>query len=333
MTGTGGSLATRYLGAQRLAVSAIGLGCMALSGMYGTPEESGSLRVLDRALELGCTFLDTSDAYGPFTNELLLGRALARRRDRVVLATKFGNVRSADGSFLKVNGDPVYVPQACDASLQRLGVDYIDLYYLHRVDPQVPIEETVGAMAELVAAGKVGHLGLSEAAPETIRRAHAVHPITALQTEYSLWSREPEAEILPVVRELGIGFVSYAPVGRGFLAGRFSDPAELTERDVRRNHPRFRAGNLRSNAEVAARLRAIAEARDITPAQLALAWLLAQGDEIVPIPGTAQIEHLEQNIASASVQLAVGELAGIQEAFPPGVAAGDRYADMSLVNR
>jgi aryl-alcohol dehydrogenase-like predicted oxidoreductase len=333
MTAAGGSLVTRYLGASRLGVSAIGLGCMALSGMYGTPEESGSLRVLDRALELGCTFLDTSDAYGPFTNELLLGRALAGRRDRVVLATKFGNLRSADGSFLKVNGDPAYVPRACDASLQRLGVDYIDLYYLHRVDPQVPIEETVGAMAELVAAGKVGHLGLSEAAPDTIRRAHAVHPITALQTEYSLWSREPEAEILPVVRELGIGFVSYAPVGRGFLAGRFSDPAELTERDVRRSHPRFRAANLRSNAEVAARLRAIAEARGITPAQLAVAWLLAQGDDIVPIPGTAQIEHLEQNIASAFVPLEADELAAIQEAFPPGVAAGDRYADMSLVNR
>jgi aryl-alcohol dehydrogenase-like predicted oxidoreductase len=306
---------------------------MALSGMYGTPEESGSLQVLDRALELGCTFLDTSDAYGPFTNEQLLGRALAGRREQVVLATKFGNVRSADGTFLKVNGDPAYVPRACDASLKRLGVDYIDLYYLHRVDPQVPIEETVGAMAELVAAGKVGHLGLSEAAPETIRRAHAVHPIAALQTEYSVWSREPETEILPAVRELGIGFVAYAPIGRGFLAGRFSDPAELTAGDVRRHHPRFRDANLQANAAVAARLRAIADAREITPAQLALAWLLAQGEDIVPIPGTASIEHLEQNIASASVRLTAAELASIQEAFPPGVAAGDRYADMSLVNR
>ena len=333
MTGTGGTLGTRYLGAQRLAVPVMGLGCMALSGMYGTPEESGALRLLDRALELGCTFLDTSDAYGPFTNEQLLGRALAGRRDQTVLATKFGNVRKDDGAFLGVNGDPAYVPRACDASLQRLGVDYIDLYYLHRVDPQVPIEDTVGAMAELVAAGKVGHLGLSEAAPDTIRRAHAVHPITALQTEYSVWSREPEAEILPVVRELGIGFVAYAPVGRGFLAGRFSDPAELTAGDVRRHHPRFLDGNLQSNAAVAARLRAIAEAREITPAQLALAWLLAQGEDIVPIPGTARIEHLEQNIASVSVGLTAGELASIQEAFPPGVAAGDRYADMSLVNR
>lgn len=333
MTGAGGALGTRYLGAGRLAVPAIGLGCMALSGMYGTPEEGGSLRLLDRALELGCTFLDTSDAYGPFTNEKLLGRALVGRRDQVVLATKFGNVRRADGAFLRVNGDPAYVPRACDASLQRLGVDYIDLYYLHRVDPQVPIEETVGAMAELVAAGKVGHLALSEAAPETLRRAHAVHPITALQTEYSLWSREPEAEILPVLRELGIGFVAYAPVGRGFLAGRFSDPAELTAGDVRRHHPRFQGGNLRSNAAIAGRLRAIAEARGVTPAQLALAWLLAQGEDIVPIPGTARIGHLEQNVESASLRLTADELASIQEAFPPGVAAGDRYADMSLVNR
>ena len=329
----GDILGTRYLGAARLAVPAIGLGCMALSGLYGTPEESGSLRLLDRALELGCTFLDTSDAYGPFTNEELLGRALAGRRDKVVLATKFGNVRRPDGSFLRVSGDPAYVPQACDASLQRLGVDYIDLYYLHRVDKKVPIEDTVGAMAELVTAGKVGHLALSEAAPETIRRAHAVYPITALQTEYSVWSREPEAEILPVVRELGISFVAYAPIGRGFLAGRFSDPAELGATDIRRQHPRFQAGNLQSNAAVAARLRAIAEAREITPAQLALAWLLAQGEDIVPIPGTASIEHLEQNVASASVRLTAAELASIADAFPPGVAAGDRYADMSLLNR
>ena len=326
-------LQTRYLGAARLAVPTVGLGCMALAGLYGTGEESGSLRLLDRALELGCTFLDTSDAYGPFTNEELLGRALAGRRDRVVLATKFGNVRKPGGAFLRVNGDPAYVPQACDASLQRLRVDHIDLYYLHRVDPDVPIEETIGAMAELVAAGKVRHLGLSEAAPATIRQAHAVHPITALQTEYSLWSREPEAEILPVVRELGIGFVAYAPVGRGFLAGRFSDPAELEADDIRRQHPRFRGDNLRSNAAVAARLRDIAKARGVTPAQLALAWLLAQGDDIVPIPGTASIEHLEQNVSAASLQLTPDEMASIGNAFPPGTAAGDRYADMSLVNR
>jgi aryl-alcohol dehydrogenase-like predicted oxidoreductase len=332
MTGTAaGRLPARSLGG--LAVPAIGLGCMALSGMYGTPEETGSLRLLDRALELGCTFLDTSDAYGPFTNEKLLGRALAGRRDRVILATKFGNVRRGDGSFLRVNGDPAYVPQACDASLRRLGTDHIDLYYLHRVDPQVPIEDTVGAMAELVTAGKVGHLALSEAAPATIRRAHAVHPITALQTEYSLWSREPEAELLPVLRELGIGFVAYAPIGRGFLAGRFSDPAELGAGDVRRAHPRFQGENLRLNSALAARLRAVAEDRGVTPAQLALAWLLAQGDDIVPIPGTASIGHLEQNIAAAALTLSAAEMASIRDAFPPGVAAGPRYADMTLVNR
>ncbi len=250
-----------------------------------------------------------------------------------MLATKFGNVRKPGGAFLRANGDPAYVPQACDASLRRLGVDYIDLYYLHRVDPQVPIEDTIGAMAELVAAGKVGHLAISEAAPATIRRAHAVYPITALQTEYSLWSREPEAEILSVVRELGIGFVAYAPIGRGFLAGRFSDPAELADSDVRRQHPRFLGDNLRSNAGVAARLRAIADARGVTPAQLALAWLLARGDDIVPIPGTASVEHLEQNIAAASLQLTQDELASIGAAFPPGTATGDRYADMSVVNR
>jgi aryl-alcohol dehydrogenase-like predicted oxidoreductase len=333
MTQATGALSPRYLGAARLEVSGIGLGCMALSGMYGTPEQTGSLRLLDRALELGCTFLDTSDAYGPFRNEELLGRALAGRRDRVVLATKFGNIRKPGGAFLRVNGDPAYVPQACDASLRRLGTDYIDLYYLHRVDPRVPIEETVGAMAELVSAGKVGHLALSEAGPGTIRRAHAVHPITALQTEYSLWSRDPEAEILSVVRELDIGFVAYAPVGRGFLAGRFSDPAELAADDVRRQHPRFQGDNLRSNAAVVARLQAVAQARRITPAQLALAWLMAQGNDIVPIPGTASIRHLEQNLGSAALELSPAELASLGEAFPPGAAAGDRYADMSLVNR
>jgi aryl-alcohol dehydrogenase-like predicted oxidoreductase len=326
-------LQTRYLGAARLAVPAIGFGCLSLSGLYGTPEESGSLRVLDRALELGCRFLDTSDAYGPYTNEELLGRALAGRRDQVVLATKFGNLRRPGGAFLAVNGDPAYVPKACDASLRRLGVDYIDLYYLHRVDPNVPIEDTIGAMAELVTAGKVGHLALSEAAPDTIRRAHAVHPIAALQTEYSLWSREPEAEILSVVRELGIGFVAYAPIGRGFLAGRFSDPVELGTNDIRRQHPRFLGDNLRANAVIAARLRAIADGRGVAPAQLALAWLLAQGEDIVPIPGTASVEHLEQNLAAASLQLSPEELASITDAFPPGVTAGDRYADMSVLNR
>jgi aryl-alcohol dehydrogenase-like predicted oxidoreductase len=314
-------------------VPAIGFGCLSLAGLYGTPEASRSLRVLDRALELGCTFLDTSDAYGPYANEELLGRALAGRRDQVVLATKFGNLRKPGGAFLTVNGDPAYVPKACDASLRRLGVDYIDLYYLHRVDPNVPIEDTIGAMADLVAAGKVGHLALSEAAPDTIRRAHAVHPITALQTEYSLWSREPEAEILSVVRELGIGFVAYAPIGRGFLAGRFSEPGQLGTNDIRRQHPRFLGDNLRANAVIAARLRAIADGRGVAPAQLALAWLLAQGEDIVPIPGTASVEHLEQNLAAASLQLSPEELTSITDAFPSGITAGDRYADMSVLNR
>jgi len=323
---------TRYVGSARLAVSALGLGCMPMAGMYGSKEETESLRVLARALELGCTFFDTADAYGPFTNERLVGKALAGRREQVVIGTKFGNIRRDDGSFLGVNGDPAYVPQACDASLARLGVDYIDLYYLHRVDPQVPIEETVGAMGELVSAGKVRYLGLSEAAPATIRRAHATHPITALQTEYSLWSRDPEREILPTVRELGIGFVAYSPIGRGFLAGGFTDPGELPPEDVRRKHPRFLGDNLRANAAVSARLRDIAAAHGCTPAQLAIAWLMAQGEDIVPIPGTGRLSHLEQNMA-ADLELAGAEVRELSEAFPPGVASGDRFADMSLVDR
>jgi aryl-alcohol dehydrogenase-like predicted oxidoreductase len=323
---------TRYIGSARLAVSALGLGCMPMAGMYGSKEETDSLRVLARALELGCTFFDTADAYGPFTNERLVGKALAGRRDQVVIGTKFGNIRRDDGSFLGVNGDPAYVPQACDASLARLGVDYIDLYYLHRVDPKVPIEETVGAMGELVTAGKVRYLGLSEAAPATIRRAHATHPITALQTEYSLWSRDVEREILPTVRELGIGFVAYSPIGRGFLAGGFTDPGELPPEDVRRKHPRFLGDNLQANAAVAARLRDIAATHGCTPAQLAIAWLMAQGEDIVPIPGTGKLSHLEQNMA-ADLELAGSEVRELSEAFPPGVASGDRFADMSLVDR
>ena len=323
---------TRYIGSARLAVSALGLGCMPMAGMYGSKEETESLRVLARALELGCTFFDTADAYGPFTNERLVGKALAGRRDQVVIGTKFGNIRRDDGSFLGVNGDPAYVPQACDASLARLGVDYIDLYYLHRVDPKVPIEETVGAMGELVTAGKVRYLGLSEAAPATIRRAHATHPITVLQTEYSLWSRDVEREILPTVRELGIGFVAYSPIGRGFLAGGFTDPGELPPEDVRRKHPRFLGDNLQANAAVAARLRDIAAAHGCTPAQLAIAWLMAQGEDIVPIPGTGKLSHLEQNMA-ADLELAGSEVRELSEAFPPGVASGDRFADMSLVDR
>ena len=274
---------TRYIGSARLAVSALGLGCMPMAGMYGSKEETESLRVLARALELGCTFFDTADAYGPFTNERLVGKALAGRRDQVVIGTKFGNIRRDDGSFLGVNGDPAYVPQACDASLARLGVEYIDLYYLHRVDPKVPIEETVGAMGELVTAGKVRYLGLSEAAPATIRRAHATHPITALQTEYSLWSRDVEREILPTVRELGIGFVAYSPIGRGFLAGGFTDPGKLPPEDVRRKHPRFLGDNLQANAAVAARLRDIAAAHGCHPG--------AAGHRVADGPGRGHRSH------------------------------------------
>ena len=324
---------TRYLGSARLAVSALGLGCMPMSRMYGSHDEDSSLAVIARAVELGCTFLDTADAYGPFTNEKLVGKALRQHRGQVVIGTKFGNIRRNDGSFLRVNGDPAYVSQACDASLARLGIDHIDLYYLHRVDSQVPIEETVGAMGDLVTAGKVRYLGLSEAAPATIRRAHATHPITALQTEYSLWSRDPEQDILPAVRELNIGFVAYSPLGRGFLAGGFTDPRELPDNDVRRNHPRFRGENLTANAAIAARLRDMAAERSCTPAQLAIAWLLSQGEDIVPIPGTAELGHLEQNMAAAALQLSETEVRELGEAFPPGIASGDRFADMSLLNR
>ena len=311
---------------------------MGMSAFYGSTDEGEGVETIRRALELGVDFIDTAQLYGPLTNESLVGRAVAGRRDEYVIATKFA--RRVDGAtpgdmstIGALDGSAEHVRSSIDGSLQRLGTDHVDLYYQHRVDPNVPIEETVGAMAELVAVGKVGHLGLSEAAPDTIRRAHAVHPITALQTEYSLWSREPEAEILPVVRELGIGFVAYAPVGRGFLAGGFRDPAELPAGDVRRHHPRFRGDNLRSNAAVAARLRDIAAARGVSPSQLALAWLLAQGDDIVPIPGTARAEHLEQNVAAGFLEFGSEELASISEAFPPGTATGDRYADMSLVNR
>ena len=320
------ALATRHLGAARLPVPAIGLGCMALSGLYGTPEESGSLRLLDRALELGCTFLDTSDAYGPYTNEELLGRALAGRRDKVVLATKFGNLRRADGSFLRVSGDPGYVPAACDASLQRLGVDYIDLYYLHRVDPKVPIEDTVGAMAELVTAGKVGYLALSEAAPATIRRAHAVHPITALQTEYSLWTRDPEPEVLPACRRLGVAFVAYSPLGRGFLTGVFTHPDDFDADDYRRVSPRFQGENFKRNLELVEKVKQLAAERGVTAGQLALAWVLAQGEDIVPIPGTKRRKHIEENAVAVDISLAPELATKLQEIFPPDAAAGERYA-------
>jgi aryl-alcohol dehydrogenase-like predicted oxidoreductase len=322
---------TRRLG--YLEVSALGLGCMGMSEFYGTADQGEAVRTIHRALELGVTLLDTADAYGPFTNEELVGRAIEGRRDEVVLATKFGNVRDADGTRHGIRGDREYVLQACDGSLKRLGVDHIDLYYQHRVDPDTPIEETVGAMAELVQAGKVRHLGLSEAAPETIRRAHATHPITALQTEYSLWSRDAEAELLPTVRELGIGYVAYSPLGRGFLSGRFRSPDDIPEGDFRHNHPRFQGENFQRNLDLVERVQELAAEKAATPGQLALAWVLAQGEDVVPIPGTTHVEHLEENVAALEVELTPDDLEELEAVFPSGAAAGDRYADMSSVNR
>jgi aryl-alcohol dehydrogenase-like predicted oxidoreductase len=325
----------RSLGNQDLVVSELGLGCMGMSEFYGTGEEDESIATIRRAIDLGVTFLDTADMYGPFTNEKLVGKAIADRRERVVLATKFGNVRGEDGSRLGVNGTPDYVRRACDASLSRLGVDHIDLYYQHRVDPDTPIEETWGAMKELVEAGKVRHLGISEAAPETIRRANAVHPITALQTEYSLWSRDVEDEILPTVRELGIGFVPYSPLGRGFLTGRIQSPEDFEEGDFRSNSPRFQGENFQKNLELVERVREIASEKNVTPGQLALAWLLHQGEDIVPIPGTKRREYLEENAAASGIGLTGEDLSRIEEVAPAGAAAGERYdeAGMQTVNR
>jgi aryl-alcohol dehydrogenase-like predicted oxidoreductase len=317
----------------RLTVSAIGLGCMGMSEFYGATDDEQSTGVIHRALDLGCFFLDTADMYGPFTNERLVGRAIAGRRDEVVLATKFGNQRGPGGERLGVNGKPDYVRAACDASPQRLGVEHTDLYSQHRVDPTVPIEDTVGAMKELVDAGKVRHLGLSEAAPSTIRRAHAVHPITALQTEYSLWTRDAEDEVLPTVRELGIGFVAYSPLGRGFLTGQITSPDDFAPDDFRRNNPRFQGENLKRNLDLVTRVREIAARKGCTPGQLALAWVLAQGDDIVAIPGTKRVHYLEENLAAIDVALSADDLTALDKAAPRGAAAGERYADMTPINR
>jgi aryl-alcohol dehydrogenase-like predicted oxidoreductase len=324
----------RELGQQGLIVSAMGLGCMGMSEFYGAADEQEAIATIHRALDLGIAFLDTADMYGPFTNERLVGRAIKARRDEVVLATKFGNERGEDGAFLGVNGKPEYVRRACDASLGRLGVDRIDLYYQHRVDPTVPIEDTVGAMAELVHQGKVRYLGLSEAAPATIRRAHAVHAITALQTEYSLWTRDVEENgVLDTVRDLGIGFVAYSPLGRGFLTGRFQKFEDLPENDFRRRNPRFQGENFQKNLDLLHEIERMAQGRHLTPSQLALAWVMEQGNDIVPIPGTKRVKYLEENAAAADVRLTRADLRRIDDLFPVGVTAGARYPDMSTVNR
>ena len=321
---------TRTIG--QLTVSALGLGCMGMSEFYGSGDEQESIATIHEFLDAGGSLLDTADMYGPFTNEELVGRAIAGRRGDVVLATKFGNERRNDGSWVGINGRPDYVRSACDASLRRLGVDHIDLYYQHRVDKTVPIEDTVGAMAELVQAGKVRHLGLSEASADTIRRAHAVHPITALQTEYSLWEREPETKVFPVLAELGIGFVPYSPLGRGFLTGQIRSVADFAEDDFRRHSPRFQGENFTRNLELVHRVKELADRKQCTPGQLALAWLLAQGEHIVPIPGTKKRERLRENLGAVDVELSQDELQLLDQLAPAGATAGARYPNMSTID-
>jgi aryl-alcohol dehydrogenase-like predicted oxidoreductase len=322
---------TRILGGN-LKVSAIGLGCMGMSDFYGSADDKDAIEVIHYALDHGVNFLDTADMYGPFTNEELVGKAIKDRRDDVVIATKFGNERAADGTYIGINGKPEYVRKACEASLKRLGVDHIDLYYQHRVDTSVPIEDTVGEMSRLVDEGKVRYLGLSEAAADTIKRANKIHQITALQTEYSLWSREPEEEILNTIRDLNIGFVAYSPLGRGFLTGRWQSPEDIPEDDYRRNSPRFQGDNFYKNMEVVAKLNEIAQEKGVTASQLALAWVLSQGDDIAPIPGTKHVKYLKENIDAVSIELSNDDLARIDAVTPNGVFTGNRYADMSTVN-